>query len=586
MFKREYILQKVLLTISLIFILVYAGRLLPEKHGLSAYEAQNFTIANSSESLGDSPYLWPYPTAELEQEFRDLPYLAEFPHIWNHIEKVWGSPDSSAFSLTTSSNYTNTDWIENTYYDQLLHVDRNQVYQFGAVTDKCIATQKAPLYYWILHFFSSLFDGVGMYYVAFVIHAVILFYSAFLLFMIGEKYLHSGWAGFSATVFYGLCMGCFTNLFCATPYLLATFFILVCAYLNLSLLSHTSLSLLFAQFSVVANILGNLTDYSFTLFSFLFGGVICITLLCYGRIADMCKFIFTGILSALITLLIYPATLLHLSSHILVLKKHVGPLFSSGGLITVFQNNCQEINNQTFTETALLIGVLLLVLIVFASYFKKRTFNEVYEDWYQRLVNQDIADMLFIIIGMIYFLAICFINPAEPYFVLSTLLPILCLMFCYFLYHLSVAILHTEQNGGLLCMIFVSFICIYSLNTNTIRYIYTDNATNLEFASAYEKEYCLFLSSESMTVEDHLLELETYEHSLVSDAKHVGILKENETFQSLSQVLVYISNEDYTAGIADTIAEDGSFNLSKELYNYRDEKGTHIYVYLLQKLEQ
>ena len=586
MFKREYILQKILLTISLIFILVYAGRLLPEKHGLSAYEAQNFTIANSSESLGDSPYLWTYPTVELEQEFHDLPYLAEFPHIWNHIEKAWGSPDSSTSSLTTSSNYTNTDWTENTYYDKLLHVDRNQVYQFGSVTDKCIATQKAPLYYWILHFFSSLFDGVGMYYVVFVIHAVILFFSAFLLFMIGEKYLHSGWAGFAAAVFYGLCMGCFTNLFCATPYLLATFFILVSVYLNLSLLAHTSLSLLFAQLTVVANILGNLTDYSYTLFSFLFGVIICITLLCYGRIADICKFIFTGILSAFITLLIYPAALLHLSSHILALKEHAGPLFASGGLITVFQNNCQEINSQTFTETALLTGVLLLVLIVFASYFKKRTFNEVYEDWYQRLVNRDIADMMFIIIGMVYFLSICLINPTEPYFVLSTLLPILCLMFCYFLYHLSVAILHTEQNGGLLCMIFVSFICIYSLNTNTIEYIYTDNAKNLEFASAYEKEYCLFLSSESMTTEDHLLELETYEHSLVSDAKGLDILKKNQTFQSLHQVLVYLSNEDYTAGIADTIAKYGNFELSKELYNYRDEKGTHIYVYLLQQLEQ
>ncbi|MBD5088884.1 MAG: glycosyltransferase family 39 protein [Clostridiales bacterium] len=584
MFKQEYILQKILLTIAMILILIYAGSFLSEKHGISAYEAENYTIANSSESLGDSPYTWTYHTIALEKKFQDLSYITEFSSIWSQVKNCWNTSDSAIESQTNATGFSNSDWIENSYYNSLLHVNREQTYQFSSVTDKCIATQKAPLYYWLLHFFSSLFDGVGMYQVTFFIHAIVLFFSAFLIFTIGEKYMDSGWAGFAAAIFYGLCMGCFTNLLCTTPYLLASFFMLVCIYLNFSLLRDNRLSLLYTQVMIVANILGNLTDYSYTLFTFLLGLTLCITLLCYHRLKDMLKFICVWISSSLITFFIYPAALLHLSSHFLSLKEKAGVLFASGELIHVFTHNCEELCEQTFSKTALFIGVFILVLIIFAAYFKKRTFNEVYEDWYERLITQDIADMLLIIIGFFYFLAICFINPANPYFVLSTILPILCLVFAYVLYHLGMAILHTEQNSGILGVSVVCLICLFSLKTGTIDYIYKDNAANLDFASTYNKEYCLFLTSDSMSAKDHLLELEKYDHSMVLDTKQLKSLKKNKTFQSLNQVLVYLSNEDYAKGITDVIANYGNFELSKGLYNYRDENGTHIYVYLLQQL--
>ncbi|MCI8410286.1 MAG: hypothetical protein HFJ09_13615 [Lachnospiraceae bacterium] len=584
MFKREYILQKILLTISMIFILIYAGSFLSEKHGISAYEAENFTIANSSESLGNSPYTWSYNTVSLEEKFQDLPYFTELFHVWKQVKNCWSNSKAATELQIKNTEFSNSDWIENSYYDNLLHVDRDEVYQFSSVSDKCIATQKAPFYYWILHFFSSLFDGVGIYQVTFFIHAIILFFSSFLIFTIGEKYMDSGWAGFVAAIFYGLCMGCFTNLLCTTPYLFASFFMLVCIYLNFSLLRDTALGILFAQVMITANVLGNLTDYSYTLFSFLLGIILCITLLCYHRIQDTLKYITVWILSAFITIFIYPAALLHLSSHFLSFKEKAGALFASGELIQVFTQNCKEISNQTFSETTLFIGIFLLVMIVFAAYFKKRTFNEVYEDWYQRLITQDIADMLLMIIGFFYFLTICLINPTTSYFVLSTILPIFCLSFAYILYHLGMAILHTERNSGFLGLAFVCLICFFSLKTSTLNYIYTNNAANLDFANTYYKEYCIFLTSDSMSPKDHLLELEKYEHSMVLNAEQLKSLKKNKTFQSLNQVLVYLSNEDYVKGVADIIAKYGNFELSKDLYNYRDENGTHIYVYLLQRL--
>lgn len=584
MFKQEYILQKMLLTISMILILIYASSFLSQKQGISAYEAENLTIANSSESLGDSPYSWSYPTSSLEKEFHNLSYITEFRDICKQVKNSWLNPNTMT-SQPQSTNFSNTDWIENSYYNSLLHVDREQVYQFSSVTDKCIATQKAPFYYCLLHFFTSLFDGIGTYQITFFIHAIILFFSAFLIFTIGEKYMHSGWAGFIAAVFYGLCMGCFSSVLSTTPYLFASFFMLVCIYLNFSLLCDSNMSLLFAQVMIVANVLGNLTDYSYTLFSFLLGLIIFITLLCYCRIKDALKFISVSIISVLLTILIYPASLLHLSSHLLSFKEKAGPIFASGELAQIFAQNCKELGSQTFAETSLFIGIFLLVLIVFAAYFKKRTFNQIYEDWYQRLMSQDIADMLLIIIGFSYFFFICLINPAAPYFVLSTILPVFCLLFALVLYHLGTAILHTERNGGVLGLTVICFICFFSLKTNTLDCIHANNAVNLDFASAYQNEYCIFLASDSMSPKDHLLELEKYEHSMVLNEKELKSLKKNTTFQSLDHVLVYLSNENYVKDTIDVIAKYGNFEISKVLYNYRDANGTHIYVYMLQRLE-
>ena len=57
MFEKEYITQKILLFIAMIFILGFAyNHYLSEKNGISFQEGENFTIANSSENSDDNPY--------------------------------------------------------------------------------------------------------------------------------------------------------------------------------------------------------------------------------------------------------------------------------------------------------------------------------------------------------------------------------------------------------------------------------------------------------------------------------------------------------------------------------------------------
>ena len=57
MFEKEYLSQKMVLFVAMIFVLSFTCRsYLSEKNGMSSQEGATFAISNTSESLQDSPY--------------------------------------------------------------------------------------------------------------------------------------------------------------------------------------------------------------------------------------------------------------------------------------------------------------------------------------------------------------------------------------------------------------------------------------------------------------------------------------------------------------------------------------------------
>lgn len=582
MFKKEYIIQKVVLFFAIISILIYAGTFLPEKKGLSAYEAKNFTIANSNETLGDSPYHWYYDTKTLEQEFSNLDYFPKISKVLSMTSDCW--KNSTTRTNTSIASYSNNDWKTKQYYDDLIKLDRSKVYDFSSVSSKCIATRNAPLYFYLLHFFSSLFDGVGMFQVAFFLNAITVFTMAFILFTIGKKYLKSGWTGFIAAIGFSLTMGCFSALHYATPYLLSSLFLLLFLCIAFSIIAKNKITVLLVQGIILINMFGNLSNYTYTLFAFLVSIIVILALLCYKRYIDALKFVIFSLLSLVASFLLNPAILLHISTYIIGYNKTAGNLFMSGELANVLSDNLSLINEQTFGSAALFIGVTLLVLIIFSAYLKKGTFRAVYESWYFRLLDRKIADTLLIIIGVLYFLVICLFNPKEPYYALISTLPVFSLIFAYLLYQIGMALLHTSKNSGVFCLFIIGILSIYTTKTTDMPWLYSAQEPNINFATTFQKDYCIFLSSATMDASEHLLELNKFDNSIVLNRNTVNFLKHDKTFQSLDRVILYISNEDFVENLTDHIAELGHFELSNEMYNYYNEKGTHIYVYQLQHL--
>lgn len=267
MFEKEYITQKILLFFAMILILTFAGRYLSAKNGISSYEGSTYAISNTSESLAESPYNdFAYNSEELEKNIANQPYFFSIYHIGKYIGEMQKDYKNSSILSTAKEEYTNSDWIENSYYTSLLSVADENKFQYSTVIGNCITTQKAPFYYCILHTISSIFGSLSLYRLGFCINVCFVFLSSFLILSIGKKYFHASWAGFAAALLFSLSLGCFSGTICATPYIMTIFFLLLTVSLHLSVLTSGKLPRYMMECIAAVHIIGNLTDYSYLLF--------------------------------------------------------------------------------------------------------------------------------------------------------------------------------------------------------------------------------------------------------------------------------------------------------------------------------
>ena len=131
MFEKEYITQKILLFFSMILILTFAGRYLSVKNGISSYEGSTYAISNTNESLSESPYNnFAYNTEELEKNVADQPYFFSIYHIGKYIGEMHTDYKNSSILSDNNEDYTNSDWIERSYYTSLLSVADENKFQY------------------------------------------------------------------------------------------------------------------------------------------------------------------------------------------------------------------------------------------------------------------------------------------------------------------------------------------------------------------------------------------------------------------------------------------------------------------------
>ena len=584
MFEKEYLSQKMVLFVAMIFILSFTCRsYLSEKNGISSEEGATFAISNTSESLQDSPYNSSvYDAEEFQKNIFEEVYLFSFGNIFGYIRDIANDPENASI-LAKSRSYSNKNWVDRSYYTNLLHVTKENQFQYETVSQNCALSQRAPLYYYLLHTISSIFGSLHVFRLGFSINMVFLFLSAFVILAIGKKYFHSSWVGLAAALMYTLSLGCFSATICATPYIMVSFFLLVACQIHLSILKEQDLPVYLYEGLVLVNVLGNLTDYSYVLFHLMLGIVFLVALVYLGRAKEILYYLASCFVSLLLTILINPATLLHLCS-IGIKGFHQ---FVYDFTLEVFRTNCGSnlsiLSGQLFMHTALLVVLLFLILLVTASFLKEKSFLEHLTRFFTRMRTGDLADLFVPMATILYFFCITFFYMNENYFVLTTLLPFLALIVSYLTFRLCNTAIRSEFNSGIFGITFTCILCLITITTSTPKYLYADASNQTSFAASHGQEYCIFVSSDTLSASDHILELEKYEHSIVLPQKRLRSLRKNRTFLAQDKVIVYLSTTDYVDGVMDRIAKYGKFQIVQQLTDYADDHMNHIYVYQLRK---
>lgn len=588
MFEKEYITQKFILFISIIFILGFIGKnYLTEKNGISASEGLTYAICNTEESLADSPFNTSiYDNEELEKNVTSRPSFFSLYYITSYLKGILVAPEQSTILAKQNTyEYTNENWVHNDYYTNLLSISKEEQFQYKMVRNNCIATGNSPLYYYILHTVTSIFGSLSMIRLGFCINVVFLFLSGFLFLDICRTYLRASWAGFAAALLFTFSVGCCSGAICATPYLMVIFFLLLSAYLHLEALKSWEPEPLVLGILAVVQIAGNLTDYSYSLFSLAIGFCFCSFCLLTGRGSEIWKYLLTNVIATVISIIFYPACLLHwttLLSNGIQTGKHS---FSLQAFSENCKGNISTLNNQLFLRTGVLIVALLIILFILALILKKETFQEQYDNFVKRLEEGEVGELFIPAFVIAYFLLLTFLYGKNDYLILLTLLPFIAMFFCYLSYSLCKTAMHSEFNSGIFVVVVVCVLCFISCTMSTPNYIYADDLAKTQFAETYQDQYCIFLSSDELHAADHILELEKYQHSLVISKDQLKLLKKNEEFLNQKQLLVYLSIHDYTNAEMDKIAKYGNFHICEEVTSYLDKNSNKIYIYQLRKID-
>ena len=166
-----------------------------------------------------------------------------------------------------------------------------------------------------------------------------------------------------------------------------------------------------------------------------------------------------------------------------------------------------------------------------------------------------------------------------------TVTPFFILFLCYLFYRFCNAAIHSEFNSGIISIIFVVLLSFITITTTTPKFLYTESLQYTNFAERNNQQYCLFLSSDTLSVKDHILELEKYEHSMVTTKEHLFSLKKNKAFLEQKQILLYLSNKDYVNSYMDKIAKFGKFEITNEITNYIDKSNHRVYIFQLSQLD-
>ncbi|MBQ5559672.1 MAG: hypothetical protein IIT46_07830 [Lachnospiraceae bacterium] len=584
MLEREFTGHKIVLI--LIFVILFGFTFkyyLPQKSNFSSTEGGTLAIANSNSDITSNPYnICVYNPEEISPQLGGGTFIEAFGNIFSSLHKISADAVSNSV-LLSETDYQNVDWVSSEYYNSLHYVAEGNQFNYKSVVNNAILSKKPPIYYILLHIVYSTFQSVDIYRLGFFINAFFLFFSALIIHKLGKNYLRSSWVGLAGAITYILSMGCFSATLCITPYIIVGFLALCTLNLHLLALDKEKVPIYALILLFFVNIIGNLTDYSYLLFSIILS--LCVTLwfLFLDNMKRFSLMLLETILSLFFTTILYPSFLLHIGTGQILSWHHFMAKTSMKQLSTDLLTNTNILLEQLFSKTFYIIGVCLFLLFICSLFFKKGTFAHHWNNFKERAYHGNFADLLLPALVLLYIGTLTFFYGSDNYFILTTSLPFISLFLSYLSYRFCHALIHSEFNSGLITTGFLLLISTVSIVISEPHLEFDQNECEITYASETETDNCIFLTSDTLSSKDHISEIASFDQSIVISSAKINIFKKELSLKNLPSVIVFLSNDDFVNGTIDKLTNLGNFLVAEQLTNKVDENGNSIYVYELSK---
>ena len=431
-----------------------------------------------------------------------------------------------------------------------------------------------PLFYALVHLFSSIAYGIFSKYIIFAINLIFFLLTCFIIRKIFILF-NKKWLGLVAIVLYGLSMGAASTVVFLRMYMMLTFFCLAYLYINLKILNN-SLEITkkekWAIFAVV--LLGFLTQYYFCIFALFVFALMCIRFIQKKQFKMMRKYIIIHIVTAIVGIILFPASIYH----IFFSYRGAGAVSNGRTIIESLEFFINELL-YAFSINNVLIYVLLGAMaigIVVRTIIKIKGLK-------QERVQKLYQYILIIIPTIVYFVIVSITSPnVESKYAVRYVMPILPELAIL----LVLAIYRIFSNKKIAYSITIVAIVVITTNgffTNEPKYLYRGYNNYLKIAEEYKDLDFVYAVDNAFTQLTSLPEFMVYNKSLIINMNYdkLDFLRTDEELQRQEQFILCIKKWINVEDTLNKILEYSGFTQYEVLLNQQDD--TQSIIYLISK---
>ena len=540
--KNKYII--LIITILSCLMFYFIG----EKQGF--HEDEIFSIGSSNYKYDNVYRSFGY--AEANQDVFYNPILKSDNKLYN-LKKFIFDNDSFIKDETLSKEVpifrTNSEALE------YLTIGKYDVFNYFSVYYNQARDVHPPLFYFLVHFVSTIFYGTFSKYIIFSIN-LLFFIGTLLVINKIMKSLNKEKLGIPTMILYGGSIGCISTVVFQRMYMMLTFFSILYLYLTIKFIQDDFK--VEKKYPWILTILfGFLTQYYFCIYIVLVFILLAIYLIIKKEYKKLYDYFIVHVIPAVIGVAFYPASIYH----IFFSYRGIG---DGGSTKTIFESIIYYLSQiyKLFGFKNLLLITIIISIILFIK--NKVTIDK---EKYKYLI-------ILILPVIMYILIVSKIAPflGEDYtsrYIMLTF-PIIAISIMYLLSLIS--------KSSIIPLIISVVLVINGLYNETPVYLYKDYKKVMDLAYEYKEDYFVYVFDNYFTHLSSLPEFATYKASLIINVNDYDFsLLNNDELNNNSEFIVCIKNWINQDEVLNKILENTKYNKYEKLLELNSDVESTYY---------
>jgi len=552
--KNKYIILTILFLCGLMFYFI------GQKQGF--HEDEIFSYGSSNYKY-DNVYRW-YGYAQADQDVIYNQVLkGSLKDKLNNVSKYLKNPDSfekdEILAKETPIFRSKDDALE------YLTINKNDIFNYFSVYYNQAMDVHPPLFYFLVHFVSSLFYGSFSKYIIFSLNLVFFIGTLIVINKIMKK-LGQDKLGIPTMILYGASIGCISTVMFQRMYMMLTFFSILYLYLTIKFIKddfNINNKLLW----IITILFGFLTQYYFCVYIVLLFIIMSLYLLINKQYKKWFNYLKVHVIAAVIGVVFYPFSI----EDIFFSYRGIG---STDGHTKTFIESFVYYFGQIYKlfglNSLLIILVVLLIITLVYKVIKKD---------FPKFDKQSILNIIILIIPtLVYIMIISKIAPflGENYTsrYIMLLFPIIAISIFYLLSFVF------NKKLFIIALVISLLLSINGLINNTPVYLYNDYGKVMDLANDNKDKYFVYVFDNYFTHLSSLPEFATYKESIILNHNiHDFNILDNEELNNSDEFILCIKNWLNQEEILNRVLEGSKYkNYEKILEFNSDVEATYYKV--------